>query len=67
MKLYRNAGQDGVSRTNTVAFVFFVSELWPFDCVCTCMVIRVINILVHSITHTLFMISSSNFIRMFIR
>ena len=28
-----------MSCTITVAFAFFVSELWNFDCVCICMVI----------------------------
>ena len=35
-----------------------VSELWPFDCVF--MLICVINILVHPITHSVFMKTSCN-------
>ena len=43
-----------MSRAIMVSFAFFVLELWPFDCV-LCL-FCVIFILVHSITHLLFMI-----------
>ena len=45
-----------------VSFVFFILELWPFDCVL--FLFCVIFILVHSITHSLFMISLFNIIGM---
>ena len=51
-----------MSRLIKVALAFFISELWPFDCV-LCL-FCVINILVHSITHSLFMISSCYLIGM---
>ena len=54
-----------MSNAITVALAFFISELWPFDCV-LCLFCA-IYILVQSITYSLFMISSFSFIGMCIR
>ena len=43
-----------MSRTIMVGFAFFVLELWYFDCVF--MLFCILYILVHSITHLMFMI-----------
>ena len=51
-----------MSHVFTVAFIFFVIELWPFDCV-----FMLICFIEHSITHSLFMISACNFIGMCFR
>ena len=49
-----------MSNAITVALAFFISELWPFDCV-LCL-FCVIYILVHSITYSVFIVSSFSFI-----
>ena len=54
-----------MSHTITVAFHFFVSELWSFDCVLGLFCVN--YIVVNSTTHSLFMISYFNFIRMCIK
>ena len=60
----RVPGQDNVSHKIKVAFRFFVSDVSPFDCLC---LFCAINIRVHLITHSLFMIYSCSLIGMCMR
>ena len=60
----RVPGQDNMSHKIEVVFRFFVSDVWPFDCLSLfCAII----IRVHLITHTLFMIYSCSLIGMCMR